>query len=78
MSSAQTTLANANRLLGRFDSLVGEAKNNRSMLGRMLRDEGFADRLDSTLVSVRKLADQLRLQGLDANVRFFNSSDPLP
>jgi hypothetical protein len=48
------------------------------MLGRMLRDEGFADRLDSTLVSVRKLADQLRLQGLDANVRFFNSADPLP
>ena len=78
MSSAQVTLANANRLLGRFDSLVGEAKNNRSMLGRMLRDEGFAERLDSTLISVRKLADQLRLQGLDANVRFFNSADPIP
>ena len=75
MSSAQVTLGNANRLLGRLDTVLNSMNNNKSTIGRLLRDEQFARNLDSTLIAVRKLADQLRKQGLDANVRFFQSAD---
>lgn len=78
MSTAQQTLVSANRLLVRLDTVLNSVNNNKSMMGRLLRDEQFASTLDSTLISIRKLADQLRKQGLDANVRFFNSASPEP
>jgi phospholipid/cholesterol/gamma-HCH transport system substrate-binding protein len=78
MGSAQATLGHANRLLVRLDTVLNSVNSNKSTIGRLLRDEQFATSLDSMIVSVRKLADQLRKQGLDANVRFFNSSDPEP
>jgi phospholipid/cholesterol/gamma-HCH transport system substrate-binding protein len=78
MSSAQTTLGHANRLLVRLDSVLTNVNDKKTTIGRLLRDEQFATSLDSMIVSVRKLADQLRKQGLDANVRFFNSATPEP
>lgn len=76
MSSAQSTLGNANRLLGRLDTVLNSVNNNKSTIGRLFRDEKFATSLDSMIIAVRKLAEQIRKQGLDANVRFFQSADP--
>jgi hypothetical protein len=35
-------------------------------------------RLDSTVTSLQKLLEQIRKQGLDANIRLFKSSTPAP
>jgi phospholipid/cholesterol/gamma-HCH transport system substrate-binding protein len=75
MTSARATLLQADRLLKSLDSMLAP-KPGGSLLNRLLNDPGFAQRFDSALTSVTKLSEQIRLQGLDANIRFFQSSTP--
>jgi phospholipid/cholesterol/gamma-HCH transport system substrate-binding protein len=75
VSEARVSLARATAVAARLDSLfAGNSKN--ALLSRLLRDDNFAARLDSALTSLTKLSEQIRLQGVDANIRFFNSSSP--
>lgn len=77
VGEARTALIRANRLAVRLDSLLASADKPNTLLYRLTKDEQFANRLDSTVASLLKLMEQLRLQGLDANVRLFNSSKPV-
>ncbi|MDP4198416.1 MAG: MlaD family protein [Bacteroidota bacterium] len=76
VGEARTALIRASNLAVRFDSLLASANKPNTMLYRLTKDEQFATRLDSTVSSLLKLMEQLRLQGLDANIRFFNSAKP--
>ena len=75
IDSGGRAIADARQSLARLDSLLGGG-SNKTLLYRFTKDEGFSMRLDSALESITKLSEQLRLQGLDANIRFWNSSKP--
>lgn len=78
VGTAQSTLNQANRILVRLDTLLNGMDNENTLLSKISRDAAFARNLDSALVSLIKLSEQIRHQGLDANIRFFNSSTPDP
>jgi phospholipid/cholesterol/gamma-HCH transport system substrate-binding protein len=73
---AGRTLSGADTLLASLNEILADSKNKKSFLYKLTSDAEFANRLDSLLISGHKLVEQLRLQGLDANIRFFNSSKP--
>jgi phospholipid/cholesterol/gamma-HCH transport system substrate-binding protein len=64
------------RSLARLDSLLANASEQKTLLYRLTRDKEFSGRMDSVINSLFRLSEQIRLQGIDANVRFFNSSKP--
>ncbi|MEI8133731.1 MAG: MlaD family protein [bacterium] len=70
------TLDGADSLLAGLNEIITHAKDKKSLIYKLTSDPEFANRLDSLLISGHKLVDQLRLQGLDANIRFFKSSTP--
>jgi phospholipid/cholesterol/gamma-HCH transport system substrate-binding protein len=74
MDSGGRALGDARKVLGKLDSILANASHENTMLYRLTRDTTFAVRIDSALISLTKLSEQLRKQGLDANIRFFNSS----
>ena len=76
IDSGGRAVADARRSLGRLDSLLAGGMRNKTLLYRLTQDDGFAIRVDSALESITKLSEQLRKQGLDANIRFWNSSKP--
>ena len=76
IAEARSTLAKTSALVARLDSLV-TGTNHKTLLYRLMQDDAFAERVDSALTSLTKLSEQLRLQGLDANVRFWNSTKPV-
>jgi len=78
VADARVAMIRANTLLVHLDSMFNSSSSQNSLLHRLTQDKDFADRLDSTLISLNKFIEQVRLQGLDANVRFFQSSKPLP
>lgn len=75
ISSARSTLLQADRLMRSLDSMLAPNAGG-SLVNRLLNDPGLARRLDSALISITKLSEQVRLQGVDANIRFFQSSTP--
>ncbi|MFI5201657.1 MAG: MlaD family protein [Candidatus Kapaibacterium sp.] len=77
IDSGGRAIADARRSLARLDSLLAGGMQHNTLLYRLTKDEGFATRVDSALESLTKLSEQLRLQGLDANIRFWNSSKPV-
>ncbi len=77
IDSGGRAIADARAAMARIDSLLASADRKNTLLYRLTKDEGFAMRLDSTLTSLLKLSEQLRKQGLDANIRFWNSSTPI-
>ena len=79
----KATLDDAHKLIGKADAMITEinkmltdSKTNNSLLHMLTSDKEFSKRLDSTLRSAAKLIEQLRLQGIDANIRFFHSTTP--
>ena len=74
IDSGARAVADARLSLRRLDSLLVSSGKQSSLLYRLTRDESFGSRVDSALESLTKLAEQIRLQGIDANVRFFSSS----
>ncbi len=76
IDSGIRAVADARRSLARLDTMISGGAEHKTFLYRLTRDESFAMRLDSALESLTKLSEQIRLQGIDANVRFFQSSKP--
>jgi phospholipid/cholesterol/gamma-HCH transport system substrate-binding protein len=76
VAEARSSLARATSVAARLDSLLLDGSKQNSLLYRLMSDDHFATRLDSAVISLTKLSEQIRLQGVDANVRFFNSSNP--
>jgi phospholipid/cholesterol/gamma-HCH transport system substrate-binding protein len=78
IDSGGRAIADARAAMARVDSLLASGDRKNSLLYRLTKDEGFATRLDSTVTSLQKLLEQIRLQGIDANIRLFKSSTPAP
>lgn len=78
IDSGGRAIADARAAMARVDSLLASGDRKNTLLYRLTKDEGFATRLDSTVTSLQKLLEQIRKQGLDANIRLFNSSKPVP
>lgn len=76
IDSGSRAIADARRSLSRLDSMLVSGSQSNSMLYRLTKDPAFAIRIDSALESLTKLSEQIRQQGIDANIRFFNSSKP--
>ena len=76
IDSGGRAIEDARLSLRRLDSMLSNGGKENSLLYRLTRDQGFAARVDSALESLMKLSEQIRLQGIDANIRFFNSSKP--
>jgi phospholipid/cholesterol/gamma-HCH transport system substrate-binding protein len=76
IDSGTRAIADARLTLSRLDSMLVKGEQNNSLLYRLTSDRGFAIRIDSVVESLTKLSEQLRLQGLDANIRFWNSAKP--
>jgi phospholipid/cholesterol/gamma-HCH transport system substrate-binding protein len=76
IDSGGRAIADARSAMARVDSLLASGDRKNTLLYRLTKDEGFAMRLDSTVTSLQKLLEQIRKQGLDANIRFFDSSTP--
>jgi phospholipid/cholesterol/gamma-HCH transport system substrate-binding protein len=76
VDSGGRAVGDARRVLGKLDNILANANRENTLLYRLTRDTAFAVRVDSALISLTKLSEQLRKQGLDANIRFFESSTP--
>lgn len=74
---AGRTLSGADTLLGSLNDMMAAAKDKKSLLYRLTNDKEMANRFDSLLINGHKLIEQIRLQGVDANIRFFNSTTPV-
>jgi ABC-type transporter Mla subunit MlaD len=77
LRGARTTLRGADSLLGSLNDMMYGSKDKRSLLFRLTNDTELAARFDSLLINGHKLIEQIRFQGVDANIRFFNSSKPV-
>lgn len=78
ISQASETMKKADNALLELDTMLADSRKNKSILYRLTTDKELGERLDSTLINAQKLIKEIRMQGLNANVRFFQSSDPLP
>lgn len=76
LRGAGRTLSGADSLLGSLNEMMAMAKDKKSLLYRLTSDKEMANKLDSLLISGHRLIEQIRLQGVDANIRFFQSSKP--
>lgn len=74
---AGRTLSGADTLLGSLNDMMAAAKDKKSLLYRLTNDKEMANRFDSLLINGHKLIEQIRMQGVDANIRFFNSTTPI-
>ncbi len=77
VDSGGQAIADARRSLTRLDSILAGGEHKNTLLYRLTRDQGFSLRIDSALESLTKLSEQIQLQGIDANVRFWSSSKPI-
>jgi len=73
---AGRTLSGADTLLGSLNDMMAASKDKKSLLYRLTNDKEMANRFDSLLINGHKLIEQIRMQGVDANIRFFNSTTP--
>ena len=64
------------RLLAR-SGLLRSRRQGTHVIYRLTSDPDLAQRFDSLLINGHKLIEQIRFQGVDANIRFFNSSKPV-
>jgi phospholipid/cholesterol/gamma-HCH transport system substrate-binding protein len=78
MHDARTLVLRATDAIGNVDSLLAGASRNNTLLFKLTKDVAFSNRLDSMVTNLNKFIEQLRTQGLDANIRFFQSSKPAP
>ncbi len=76
ISDATKTIRKADMTISEINRILDESRTNKSLLYKLTTDKAFSDKVDSMLTSGAKLINQLRYQGLDANIRFFNSTDP--
>jgi len=78
MHDARSLVLKATNVFANVDTLLEGASHNNTVLFKLTKDVAFGNRLDSLVTNLNKFIEQLRKQGLDANIRFFESSKPLP
>lgn len=78
IAQASATLEKADIALTEIDKMLIDSRTNKSLLYRLTSDKEFGERIDSTLINAQKLIKEIRMQGLNANIRFFQGADPLP
>ncbi len=76
VAEGRAMLAKANALAMKLDSMIAGGGKQGTLFYKLMKDPDFSTRIDNLATSVTKLAEQLRLQGLDANIRFWNSTKP--
>lgn len=69
-------LGKTESLVDEINSLVVQSKEKKGLLWKLTADDQFSRRIDSLVVELDKFIRQIRRGGLDANIRFFNSSSP--
>ncbi len=78
MHDARSLVLKATSVFANVDTLLEGASRNNTVLFKLTKDVAFGNRLDTLVTNLNKFIEQLRKQGLDANIRFFESSKPLP
>ncbi len=78
MHDTRTLVLRATSAIADVDTILAGATRNHTLLYKLTSDVEFSNRLDSTVNNLNKFIEQLRKQGLDANIRFFQSSKPAP
>ena len=63
--------------MSEINSLVLLSRERKGLLYKLTADEQFSRRVDSLVAELDKFVRQVRRQGIDANIRLFQSSDPL-
>ncbi len=77
LTEGRAMLQKANTLVSRFDSLISGNSEQKTVFYKLMKDPAFALRVDSVVTSLTKLVEQIRFQGIDANIRFWESSKPI-
>lgn len=76
LKGAGRTLSGADLLLGNINEMLAASKDKKSLLYRLTSDPEMAIKFDSLMIKGHMLIEQIRLQGVDANIRFFHSTTP--
>ena len=71
---ARAAMMRINALSMRFDSLLTSATQEHTMLYTLMKDKEFSGHIDSAFNSLYKLTEQMRKEGIDANIRFWSST----
>ena len=78
MTGARTLLVRATGMFAQIDTLLSDAQHSNTLLYKLAKDKTFGNRIDSLVIHVDKFIEQTRLQGIDANIRFFSGTKPAP
>lgn len=71
ISRSEVTINSADSLLKSISGILVEARQNKSVLYKLVVDKEFGLKFDSTLRNVNMLLDQLRNGGADVNIHLF-------
>jgi phospholipid/cholesterol/gamma-HCH transport system substrate-binding protein len=78
VAHANSAVSRADTSLAMVQQMLDEGKKNKSLLYKIMTDKQFSNRLDSTLIEASKLVHEIRYQGLNTNIRMFESGEPTP
>ena len=67
--SAKGSLKNADKLISELNSLMNDIKQGNGTVSKILYDEKFAGKLDSTLINLHKFIKIIEQHGVNVNVR---------
>lgn len=76
LRGAGRTLSGADALLGSLNEMMSASKDKKSLFYRLTSDPDMALRFDTLMMRGHQLIEQIRLQGVDANIRFFHGTTP--
>ncbi|MBC8124611.1 MAG: MCE family protein [Candidatus Kapabacteria bacterium] len=68
LSKADGAIMGADTLIGRINGIVRDIKTNKSLLHALMYDDNMASRLDSTLMTLKKLLRDFGKNGVNVNV----------
>ena len=73
LRSVDTTLRQANVLIGHLDTLAADIKGGDGAVHKILYDKAFADELQRTLESVRSLVQSVEKGGIKTKISIFGN-----
>lgn len=69
IEGTKSTMAKADNLLDGLDEITRQVKSGKGTAGKIIYDEAFAEKLDSTITQLNLLVNQLKKYGINANVK---------
>ncbi len=69
LERADTLMNNANTLVKNVDGIASDVKNKNGLVGKLIYDKEFANKLDSSLVELSNLVNIIKQHGINVNVR---------